>query len=107
MSDSLADAVIAVLPPDGPVEVTGEGDLAATLRARLGPRNAAAPERVPAVIDTTGEPAAVATALARLADLGTLVLAGPPPAAPVALDLYADVHVRGLTIVGVAPTGAA
>ncbi|HEV2787171.1 MAG TPA: hypothetical protein VGV67_12315 [Solirubrobacteraceae bacterium] len=108
MSAVAVDAAVAALPAgDGRVEVTGDGELAAALRSRLGSRAARGPDAPQAAIDTTGDVATIADTLARLADLGTLVLAGPPPAAPVALDLYADVHVRGLTIVGVAPTGAA
>lgn len=103
MSASLADAAIAALPPDGHIDVTGDGELAATLRSRLAARAARDADVAPAaVIETTGAPAAIAAALARLDDLGTLVLAGPPAPEPVALDLYADLHVRGLTVVGIA-----
>jgi threonine dehydrogenase-like Zn-dependent dehydrogenase len=103
---AIADAAIAALPPDGDVDVTGEGELATALRSRLATRLAREAERAPAaVIDTTGDPTAIAAALARLDDLGTLVLAGPAAPQPGALDLYADLHVRGLTVVGIAPTG--
>ena len=92
------DAVLAALGTDA-AEVVGTGALADALRARL-----RAPGSPPAAIaDTTGDPAAIADALARVDDLGTVVLAGPPPDGPVALDLYADLHVRGLTLIGVAP----
>ena len=77
------------------------GPLADALRDRL-----AGPAAPPAaIVDTTGDPAGIAGGLARVDDLGTVVLAGPVPEGPVALDLYADVHVRGLTVVGVAPDG--
>jgi threonine dehydrogenase-like Zn-dependent dehydrogenase len=85
------------------VEVLGEGDLAESLRARLGAL-AAGQSQPGAVIETTGEPDAIADALKRVADLGTVVLAGPPSADAGALDLYADLHVRGLTLVGLAAT---
>jgi len=39
----------------------------------------------------------------RVDDLGTVVLAGPPVDADGTVDLYADVHVRGLTVIGVVP----
>jgi hypothetical protein len=92
------DAVLAALGTDA-AEVVGAGPLADALRARL-----AAPAAPPAaIVDTTGDAAAIADALARVDDLGTVVLAGPPPDGPVALDLYADVHVRGLTVAGVPP----
>jgi hypothetical protein len=103
MSAPVADAVIAALPAEGAVEVTGEGELAAELRSLLRQRTGDARDRVGAAIDTTGDPAVLAGLLTRLADLGTLVLAGPPAPAPPALDLYADLHVRGLTIVGIPP----
>ena len=91
------DAVLAALGTDA-AEVVGAGALADALRARL-----RAPGTPPAaIVDTTGDPAALADALARVDDLGTVVLAGPPPGEPVALDLYADLHVRGLTLIGVA-----
>jgi threonine dehydrogenase-like Zn-dependent dehydrogenase len=85
------------------VEVLGGGELAESLRSRLGAR-AAGHSRPGAVIETTGDSEAIAHALRTVADLGTVVLAGPPPAGGAALDLYADLHVRGLTLVGLAPT---
>lgn len=101
MTDRAVEAALAALPTaGGAVEVVGEGGLARTLRRRLG---LGAPDplvRPSAIIETTGDHDAVQQALRRVADLGTVVLAGPPPAAAVALDLYADLHVRGLTLVG-------
>jgi hypothetical protein len=92
-----ADAVLAALETDA-AEVVGAGALADALRARL--RSPASPPA--AIVDTTGDPAPIADALERVDDLGTVVLAGPAPDGPVALDLYATVHVRGLTLIGVA-----
>lgn len=104
MSPSIADRAVAALPGDGWVEVTGAGALADRLRATLRSRlRSASRDGLAAAIDTTGDPAVIAALLARLADLGTLVLTGPDPSDPVALDLYADLHVRGLTVVGIAP----
>ena len=90
------DAVLAALGTDA-AEVVGAGALADALRARL--RSPASPPA--AIVDTTGDPATIAGALDRVDDLGTVVLAGPVPDGPVALDLYASVHVRGLTVIGV------
>ena len=45
----------------------------------------------------------IESALERVDDLGTIVLAGPLPDATVRLNLYADVHVRGLTLLGIPP----
>jgi D-arabinose 1-dehydrogenase-like Zn-dependent alcohol dehydrogenase len=103
MSAAVAEFVIAALPAEGSVEVTGEDELAAELRSRLRERINGVRDRVGAAVDTTGDPALIAGLLTRLADLGTLVLAGPPAPEPPALDLYADLHVRGLTVVGIAP----
>jgi hypothetical protein len=90
-------AILDALPATaGPVEILGDGALAGRLRSRL-PQG---PGRPTAVIDTTGDPAAVRDALGRVADLGTVVLARPLPATGTA-DLYGDLHVRGLTVIGV------
>lgn len=87
---------------EGPVEVTGSGVVAQGVRLKLGPRNAVRMETAPAaVVDTTGAPATIAGALGRLRQLGTLVLAGEPLDRDFTLDLYPDVHVRGLHVVGV------
>jgi threonine dehydrogenase-like Zn-dependent dehydrogenase len=106
----------------GPVEVTGEGFVAGAVAAIVGahmPTNGARPAadgggppaadggdrdrdaRPAAIVDTTGDPGRIRDALARLEDLGTLVLAGETGDRPLELDLYPDVHVRGLRIVGV------
>jgi threonine dehydrogenase-like Zn-dependent dehydrogenase len=103
------DAVAAALPAgDGALEVSGDGPLAAALRSRLGcgsPNDADPPPAV--LVETTGGAQAIRDALWRVADLGTVVLAGELEAGPVELDLYGDLHVRGLTIVGVAPAAGA
>ncbi len=100
---NLSNILVAIPDIAGRVEIVGEGPLADELRQRLGDRAQAHPNSRPtAIIETTGEPAAIVSALQRVEDLGTVVLAGPCPSDAVALDLYADVHVRGLTIIGVA-----
>jgi hypothetical protein len=84
-----------------PVEVAGSGALAAAIRAELGLANATSEERPGTIVETTGAVAEIQAALARVRDLGTVVLAvAPAPEAP-DLDLYADLHVRGLTVVAI------
>ena len=100
MSEDLARRAVDAVPTGAsPVEVLGDGPLAELLRRSLGTDDAS--RRPAVVVDTTGDAAELARALRRLDDLGTLVLAGPPPSEPLALDLYGDLHVRGLTVVGV------
>ena len=98
-----ADILDALPEASDRIEILGEGPLADDLRTRLGDRARPHPDAPPsAIIDTTGDAAAVVSTLRRVEDLGTVVLAGPPASKAVALDLYSDVHVRGLTIIGVA-----
>jgi hypothetical protein len=97
-----ADILAALPSASGRIEIVGEGPLVDELRTRLGDRAQSHPNEPPsAIIDTTGDAAEVVSALRRVEDLGTVVLAGPHASKVVALDLYADVHVRGLTIIGV------
>ena len=108
MSDAGIEAVVAAIgTAEGAVEVLGDSAFARELRSRLGVAAPAAGGRPTVVVETSGDGAALGAALARVDDLGTVVLAGPAAGAqPVALDLYADLHVRGLTLVGVpAATG--
>lgn len=93
-------AAAAVGAVDGEVEVVGRGAVASALRSLLAGRvdRSSAPV---AVIDLTGDPQELISATRRLADLGTLVLAGDSRGCPVALDLYPDLHLRGLRLVGV------
>lgn len=98
---SVEELVLAGLPDEGAVEVTGESDLARGLRDRLASRSPREGLPPASIVETTGEPDAVRGALERVDDLGTVVLAGPIAEGAVSLDLYADLHVRGLTVVGV------
>jgi hypothetical protein len=97
------DAVSSVSPES--IEVTGDGLIARQIRATLAaitPNDAtAAGARPSAVIETTGDPDVIVAATCTLDDLGMLVLAGHPRAR-LDLDLYPDVHVRGLELVGIA-----
>ena len=98
------DAVLAAAregPP--PVEVHGSGPVAEQLRAQLGLAGELLSERPGTVVETSGELAGVERAMQRVEDLGTVVLAGPPVGPDEAIDLYANLHVRGLTLIGVGP----
>lgn len=79
------------------VAVTGTG-LLATLVGDLLPPGGERPE---VVIDTTGSPEEIRLAVATLPRLGCLVLAGPPSVTELDLATYRDIHVRGLTVIGV------
>jgi hypothetical protein len=97
------DAVAAIASvPRNRVDVVGRGIVAAFARRMLGvpsPRG-----DVPlAVVVTTADETALIAATRRLADSGTLVLASETGGRALPLDLYPDVHVRGLRIVAVPP----
>lgn len=99
-----AEAAEAARAAGGAVEVVGRGLVAAAVRRLLADTLAEGDSARPAaIVETTGEPDAIVAATRRLADLGTLVLAGEPLDRVLTADLYPDVHVRGLEIVGVAP----
>jgi hypothetical protein len=90
--------------PANRVEVTGSGFVAGAVRRLVGsPSMPSAESRPLAIVDATGDPQEVLQATRRLDDLGVLVLAGESAGRAIDLDLYPDVHVRGLRIVGVAP----
>jgi hypothetical protein len=95
--------ILALIPAgSAPIEVIGDGALAEELRKRLEDRGLTPSCNRPlAIIDTIGEEAVLVASLKRVDDLGTIILAGSTPPEPVTLDLYSDLHVRGLTIVGV------
>jgi hypothetical protein len=90
------------------VEVTGSGLIARQVRALLGNGSSASGQSAPierptAVIDTTGDASVIVDATRRLVDLGTLVLVGESLGYELEMNLYPDVHVRGLTLVGIPP----
>jgi hypothetical protein len=78
--------------------VIGEGLLAQLIR-RVVRVDVCAESDV--VVDTTGLPSRILSAVRALPRLGCLVLAAPPRIGDMELGTYADVHVRGLSIVGV------
>jgi threonine dehydrogenase-like Zn-dependent dehydrogenase len=96
-----AVAAVDGIAPDS-VEVTGNGLIALQVRELLGRRGAAAPfDRPTAVVDTTGDPRVIIEATRRIADLGTVALVGESLGRTAEMNLYPDVHVRGLTLMGV------
>ena len=52
------------------------------------------------VIEATGVPTVITTALARVCDGGRLVLLGSPRGTADSVDFYRDVHRRGVTLIG-------
>lgn len=82
----------------GPVSVVGNGIMARLVRLALAGYTGRGPR---AVIDTSGSPARISAALADMDPLGMVVLAAPPATDYVDLPVYADLHRRGLTVVGV------
>lgn len=97
---ALADAAVAALgdAPARPIEVLGGGLVAHLARRRLAARTDGTPA---AIVDTTGDPALIEVATRRLADGGLLALAGEPQGRPLDLNVYTDVHSRGLRLAGV------
>ncbi len=95
----IAEAMAAVghVPADR-VKVTGDGALARQLRGRGLDRESAQPPL--AVVETTGRGTELTAACAVVADGGLVVLAADAPG-PVEIDLYRDVHRRGLVLVGI------
>ena len=93
---AVAAAAVARVPEGGgPVQVLGDGLVAAEAR-RLLPAAAGGEEARPhCAIDTTGDPQTIAEALAELDDLGTLVAAGPLGSRAFPVNLYEHVHLRG------------
>ena len=98
-----AAALLGTREP-GSIEVPGDGAIAQLVRTLTGAPSQA--DGVPdAVVDTSGTSASVARALGRVGDLGLVVVVAPV-GQPLELSLYADLHVRGLELVCIAPTAA-
>jgi hypothetical protein len=81
--------------------VIGQGMLSELVRQLVRPVPAGVPPEV--IIDVTGDPALLTEATERLPPLGTLVLACETSEVGWDIDLYPDVHARGLVLVGVGP----
>jgi NADPH:quinone reductase-like Zn-dependent oxidoreductase len=85
----------------GTVDVLGAGLVAAHAR-RLTRGRAHEGESAPTVVvDTTGDPEMIRSALDRVADRGMVVLAGEASGRELDLDVYSSIHRRGLVVVGV------
>lgn len=100
-----AAAILEGLAPDS-IEIVGRGQIARQLRALIGrlagPYRQSGPVGHPtAFVDTTGDPNMIVNATRRVADLGTVVLVGESLGRTTEMNLYPDVHARGLTLVGV------
>ena len=102
-----AATAVEDLAPES-VEVRGSGLIARRVRALVRNDATAAsqsfstPEMPRAIVETTGDPAAILDATRRVANLGVVVLVGETLDS-VQMNLYSDVHVRGLTLLGVSP----
>jgi hypothetical protein len=101
-------AVRAKVCDSDSTEVIGKGLVARQVRSLLGKdwqeaARVSSPEKPAAIVDTTGDPSALVDAMRRLVDLGTLVLVGESLGRRAQMNLYADAHLRGLTLVGIPP----
>jgi hypothetical protein len=83
----------------GRVRVDGAGPLATELRALLG-AELPEPARPLAVVETTGTADGLRAACEQVADRGLVLLAAEADE-PVDMDVYRDVHRRGLELLGV------
>jgi hypothetical protein len=97
------DAAVAVEGvPSASVAVTGRGLIAQHVREMVGcPAAASGAERPAAIVETTGDPGVIVEATRTLNDQGTLVLVGETLGRQLDMNLYPDVHRRGLTLIGV------
>jgi hypothetical protein len=89
------------------IEIVGRGQIARLVRTLVGrlpgPDRRSRPVEQPrAIVDTTGDPSMIVDATQRVADLGTVVLVGECLGRPTEMNLYPEVHARGLSLVGVA-----
>jgi hypothetical protein len=101
---ALAEDIVEALRgvPADAVDVTGRGLIARRVRDRLFVSEPAR-SRPLAVVETTGDPARILEATRHVADLGTVVLAGETAGRVLDLNLYQDVHLRGITLLGIPP----
>jgi hypothetical protein len=99
---AVACAAAAAAAGSRTAEVSGDGFIAAAARRILASKAPSGHDQRPeAIVEVTGEPDAIAAACARVADLGTVVLAGESGARSAPMNLYTDVHSRGLRLRGV------
>jgi hypothetical protein len=102
VAQAAVDAAMGV--PADSINVIGSGLIALQMRALLGDGSSKrCLEQPRVIIDATGDPSAIVDATRRVAALGRVVLVGESLGRKSELNLYPDVHVRGLTLVGVRP----
>ena len=103
---AVANAAIAAakdVPADS-IDVVGTGLIARQVRALLEESvSERRTERPRAIIDTTGAPSAIVDATRRVAALGTVVLVGEDLGRETDMNVYPDVHARGLSLIGIGP----
>jgi hypothetical protein len=84
------------------VVVPGRGLLATQVRQLLGDGSTDTSGGSPAcIVDTTGSPEVVTDLLSSLENLGALVAAGPVAGRTFPLNVYSDIHARGLHVIGI------
>jgi hypothetical protein len=84
------------------VAVTGAGAVAAEARRLLREQRREASGDAPSsVIETTGDPEEIRRATELVAPMGTVLLAGEAVGRRCDIDLYPDVHTRGVRVKGV------
>ena len=100
----LAERAAAAVGSAESVVVMGSGTVARQIRRVLAMWGTAPCEEPPpaVVVEATGAPRSIANALREVRTLGTIVLVGDQLARACTLDLYSDLHVRGLRLVGLA-----
>jgi threonine dehydrogenase-like Zn-dependent dehydrogenase len=100
---AVAHDAVSALGSAKSVTVTGGGVVAWLVR-RICSGSATPPgSRPDAVVDTTGDASVLVESSHSPCDGGTLVLAGESLGRACTINLYTDVHRRGLTLVGVRP----
>jgi threonine dehydrogenase-like Zn-dependent dehydrogenase len=100
----LAGRIVAILDdrPHGIVEVAGDPVLAGRLRSEIGSWVTEDETSYPTVVvDATGSPHVIRSALQRLADHGLLILITELRGGSGQLNYYEDLHRRGLTVIGI------
>lgn len=98
---AVAESAAAAAAPAQRPAVTGDGFVARRARELLGVEAGSAVPEPDVLIETRGDSASLLESTRRVADLGTVVLAGPPKGS-FQFDLYPDVHVRGLHLISAA-----
>lgn len=108
---AMADLVARVAAPAAGlscVEVLGGGAVAAAVRTLTGSKPLTENERPQCLIVVGGGADAIVAATERVPDAGLVVLAVERLGEPIEINLYRDIHRRGLRVIGVpGPTATA